>query len=315
MFRYRRPGPRTAGSRPGSPRAARRWTPGSAPRGPRSPGWNLQPLDLADRTPRRNTLSPSRNPFTSLKSTSMVVRGLHVHGPAGAGLLHHRAQPREHVHGHYKIDVLFENVKGLREGDNVFVRGVDVGKIKSLQIPPGGGGVHVSATLEQPLQLHEDYRIEILPSSVLGGRYLNIYEGSDGRPLLPEAAIVRGIEPVDLIDEATRTIQMVKEALEEGEILENLKVAVEQIREVTTKLNKGEGTIGKLLTDETMYKDLRGDRGESQGCRASGSRTGKGTLGKLMSEDDRCTRTCGGGELHSRRSPTPSRRGRGRSAS
>ena len=73
----------------------------------------------------------------------------------------------------YRMDVVFENVKGLREGDNVFLRGVSVGKIKTLQIK--SDGVHISVNLEQPVELHEDYAIEILPSSVLGGRYLNIY--------------------------------------------------------------------------------------------------------------------------------------------
>jgi hypothetical protein len=30
-----------------------------------------------------------------------------------------------------------------------------------------------------------------------------------------------------------------------------------QIRQITEKLNRGEGTIGKLLADDTVYKDLR----------------------------------------------------------
>ena len=88
----------------------------------------------------------------------------------------------------YRFDVVFENVKGLREGDNVFVRGVSIGKIKTLQIKPDG--VHVSVNLEQPVELHEDYAIEILPSSVLGGRYLNIYEGSHSTPVIPKGAVL-----------------------------------------------------------------------------------------------------------------------------
>lgn len=92
----------------------------------------------------------------------------------------------------YTLDVVFESVMGLREGDNVFVRGVDVGKIRRLLIEEDG--VHVIAILEQSLELHEDYKVEILPSSVLGGRYLSVYEGSEDRPLVPRAAVIRGLK-------------------------------------------------------------------------------------------------------------------------
>jgi phospholipid/cholesterol/gamma-HCH transport system substrate-binding protein len=183
----------------------------------------------------------------------------------------------------YSLRVLFDNVKGLREGDNVFVRGVDVGKIRTLQITPRG--VEVKVTLDQPVRLREDYRIEILPSSVLGGRYLNIHEGTERAPPLASAQEVRGLTPVDLIDEATRTTQMIKEALENGGILENLKTTMAQAKELTTKLNQGEGTLGKLLADDQVYNDLQEISGNLKGV-SRRLAEGKGTLGKLLSEDD-----------------------------
>jgi phospholipid/cholesterol/gamma-HCH transport system substrate-binding protein len=183
----------------------------------------------------------------------------------------------------YRMDVVFENVKGLREGDNVFVRGVSVGKIRTLQIKPDG--VHISVNLEQPVELHEDYAIEILPSSVLGGRYLNIYEGSHGTPEIPKGAVVKGLTPIDLIDEATKTTQLIKQALVEGGIIENLKTTMAQLNEVTAKLSRGEGTIGKLLTDDKVYDDLRDITANLQDISERIAK-GKGTIGKLLSEDD-----------------------------
>lgn len=184
----------------------------------------------------------------------------------------------------YHQEVVFEDVKGLREGDNVYVRGVDIGKIKSLQIRPDG--VHVGVTLEQHVELHEDYAIEILPTSVLGGRYLNIYEGSLNLPVVPDSARIVGITPVDLIDEATRTTQMIKKALEEGEILDNLKTTMAQVREITTRLNSGEGTIGKLMSkDDTLYEDLKAAVNSFREL-GSSMENGKGTIGRLMTDDE-----------------------------
>lgn len=183
----------------------------------------------------------------------------------------------------YRVDVVFENVKGLREGDNVFVRGVSIGKIKTLQIKPDG--VHVSVNLEQPVELHEDYAIEILPSSVLGGRYLNIYEGSHGVPEVPKGAVIKGLTPVDLIDEATKVAQTIKKALDEGKIVENLKATMAQLNEITAKMSKGEGTIGKLMMDDTVYNDLQGITANLKDISERAAK-GKGTIGKLLSEDD-----------------------------
>jgi phospholipid/cholesterol/gamma-HCH transport system substrate-binding protein len=183
----------------------------------------------------------------------------------------------------YHFDVVFNEVKGLREGDNVFLRGVSVGKIKRLEIQPGG--VQVRVNLEIPAELHQDYRVEILPSSVLGGRYLNIYEGSEILPLVEKGAVIRGVPPVDLIDEATRTTQLIKKALDEGGIIENLKATMTQLKEITTKLSAGEGTLGKLLVDDSVYTNVEEI---VSNLRVVSERLngGKGTIGKLLSEDD-----------------------------
>ncbi len=39
---------------------------------------------------------------------------------------------------------------------------------------------------------------------------------------------------------------------------DNLKLTVANIRELTTKLNSGQGTLGKLLADDQLYKDVQG---------------------------------------------------------
>lgn len=184
----------------------------------------------------------------------------------------------------YHLEVVFENVKGLREGDNVFVRGVDIGKIRSLQIRPDG--VHVGVTLEQSVTLHEDYKIEVLPTSVLGGRYLNIYEGSENLPAVPDSARIVGITPVDLIDEATKTAQMIKKALEEGQILDNLQTTMSSVRDITTRLSEGQGTLGKLMSkDDTLYEDLKGAVSSFKQFTDS-VEGGKGTIGRLMQDDE-----------------------------
>lgn len=39
---------------------------------------------------------------------------------------------------------------------------------------------------------------------------------------------------------------------------DNLKFTMNNLRELSTKLNTGQGTLGKLLSDDTMYRDIQG---------------------------------------------------------
>lgn len=185
--------------------------------------------------------------------------------------------------GNHKYEVVFDHVMGLRKGDNVFVKGVDVGKVDSLAVRPDGA--HVFVSLEVPIKLHDDYKVEVLPTSVLGGRYLSFDLGSNGKPELREGAVLHGLTPVDLIDEATRTVSLIKKNLEEGKVLENLSATMADVKKISNKLAAGEGTLGKLLMEETMYADLKSTTANLKEI-SNRLAAGEGTLGKLLSKDD-----------------------------
>ncbi len=183
---------------------------------------------------------------------------------------------------HYR-EILFEDVQGLREGDTVTARGLAVGKVRRIWLDPSG--VRVQVALDQDLRVHEvGYRIRIVPASVLGGQLLEIFEGDrDSRPL-PANFVLRGEKPVDIIDQATETITLVRQALEDGGILRNLESAVENVQVLSQGLRDGEGTIGRLLTDDQLYTDFAAFAATLREV-SDGIQAGQGTLGRLVKED------------------------------
>ena len=183
----------------------------------------------------------------------------------------------------YALEVVFDKVQGLGGGDNVVTRGVQVGRVKSLHIQQDG--VYVLLSLDVPIEVREGYRVEIVPSSILGGQYLSIDAGPADASPLPEGAVLRGEPPLDLVKAASETIQSIRDAMEDGGILENLKATREQVNRITARLEKGEGTLGKLLTDEKLYDDLEEIAANLKEV-SKRLADGEGTLGKLMSEDD-----------------------------
>lgn len=183
----------------------------------------------------------------------------------------------------YRMDILFNDVSGLVNGDKVFVRGVDVGRVKSMAIHPEG--VMTRLSLSQEIKLRDNYQIRVVPSSVLGGKYVDINEGGYDNPLLAEGSVIRGKGPVDFIAELTEATQTIRGSLEKGGILANLEGTMANLREITDRLQRGEGTVGRLLTQDDLYNELR-KISSNIGDISERLNNGEGTLGKLLSKDD-----------------------------
>lgn len=189
----------------------------------------------------------------------------------------------------YPMEVEFSDVMGLRKDDNVVLRGMTVGKVKSLSL--SDGRVRVLAMLDNPVQLRKDYKIVIVTTSILGGRYLEVREGSHTSPLLDRAVMPRGETPYDLMSEAAAVVHDIRWSLNEGGIRTNLEAAVASIRDITGKISNGEGTLGKLVNDDGAYQDLRAIERDlvqvATNFRAISEKVarGEGTLGKLVMDD------------------------------
>ena len=155
----------------------------------------------------------------------------------------------------FPFDVAFDDVMGLRNGDNVVIRGMIVGEIKELKLASDGVLLHCQT--ERPIKLRTGYKIEIVASSILGGRYLQIEEGPSTAPEIPPNENIRGIQPKELMREAAEAVAEIRKVLKEKKILENLGDAVENIKLVSAKITNGEGTVGKLINDPQLYDDAR----------------------------------------------------------
>jgi len=181
------------------------------------------------------------------------------------------------------IDVVFDDVMGLRVGDNVVSHGVNVGQVKAISFT--NASVRVTALLTTPLDFRSDYTAQVLSSSLLGGRYLHLHEGSPAAPALDPGAPLRGTPAPELIDTATQTIDELRTALNDG-ILDDLKVTIASIRAISERLANGEGTLGRLLSsDDQLYADLSSAVANFRSI-SDRLEQGEGTLGKLLSSDD-----------------------------
>lgn len=189
----------------------------------------------------------------------------------------------------YPLEVEFEDVMGLRKDDNVVERGMTVGKIKSLQLMEGK--VRVLAMMDRPVRLKSDYQITVISTSILGGRNMEIKCGSEQAAALPVNVMPQGTKPFDLMAEAASAVHEIRQALNQGGILTNLEQAVASVKDISAKINRGEGTIGKLVNEDGIYNEFQGVAKDIRGVTAKVQEIadkigrGEGTLGKLISDD------------------------------
>jgi phospholipid/cholesterol/gamma-HCH transport system substrate-binding protein len=180
-----------------------------------------------------------------------------------------------------RMDVVFDSVSGLRVGDEVNARGVTVGKVKTITLAPDG--VHVGVRLDIPITLRDDYLIEVLSGSVLGGRYLSVFEGTADAPEISLDDPLKGSPSAELMDTATQAVEEIRDALQDG-ILEDLKASMAQIRKITTDLGEGGGTINRLLEDDELYSEIQRIAVNIRVI-SDDIANGEGTIGKLVKDD------------------------------
>jgi phospholipid/cholesterol/gamma-HCH transport system substrate-binding protein len=184
----------------------------------------------------------------------------------------------------YGIEIVFDKVMGLRNGDSIVVRGMPVGKVSALRLE--GDGVHVVGSLEAEVNVRAGYKMTIVQSSVLGGRHLNIDGGpSDGALLKPDTAFL-GTTPHDLISDAGEVMSSLRTSLVDGRAIDKISLAADNLYQISERLNTGQGTLGKLLSeDDTIYNDVAASVASLRSL-SGRLESGQGTLGHLMADDD-----------------------------
>ena len=198
------------------------------------------------------------------------------------------------------ISIEFTDVGGLKDRDSVMYRGMKVGVIDKIDL--NGANVKMVARINADVVLREKYRISVASFSLLGGSYLLLEEG-EGVQLPLEGTVFRGEPPMDWMRDLGRIANSVSQITSGGElrdIVTNVQSVAARLNLVVSRVERGEGTVGKLLSsDDSVYRDLKETVATAKTAVASVNDTfssartiaarverGEGTVGKLLSSDD-----------------------------
>lgn len=147
----------------------------------------------------------------------------------------------------FKLNTTFNNVSGLQIGSIVRFSGINIGTVDNISIV-NDSTVRVDMLIKKEVQqfIKTDCEAGIGSSGVIGDRLLNITQGSNVGFLAKDGQHIESKEPVET-DAIMASLQV---TADNAEIISN------QLAEIMIKVNRGKGTLGRLIKDSTIAENI-----------------------------------------------------------
>jgi len=220
----------------------------------------------------------------------------------------------------YNLVAHFDNLKGLHNGDDILMAGVRIGAVAKTRLVDRRA--EATLKIEPDVRIPEDAVAMVATSSLLGTNHLEITVGSPGVPVLAAGAEIKTRNTVDmneviaklgaLGDRLEQVVTDIGKNLGGGEggslfkridqlVIDNgpkLTETVANLQDITDKIRRGDGTIGKLVNDAKLHDELLASVNEIKAAATDARtfvanaqsvidqmKTGKGALGTLVYDE------------------------------
>ena len=179
----------------------------------------------------------------------------------------------------YTLTAGFADLKELKVGDEVRVAGVKVGTVEKTLL--SGRRAEAVLRIDPKAKIASDATAAIYMSGLIGGNYVGIDMGTAASPPLAPGAEVRTVESLDLnalmaqLGDLGKKLQDSLGAFSSAvsgdgkggglfqkldklitDNTEKVSTTMTNLQDITDKVNKGQGTLGKLVNDPALHDQL-----------------------------------------------------------
>jgi phospholipid/cholesterol/gamma-HCH transport system substrate-binding protein len=223
----------------------------------------------------------------------------------------------------FHVHALFKNVQDLKIGDSVKMAGVHVGRVQNIVLT--NFSADVTMNLGRDADVRTDSKASISFTGLMSQNFVSIDFGTPDAPKVEDGAILQTAEQPDLgqiftklekvatgVENLTRSFSGEKIDNLLGPLTDfvkdnrtNLTATISNIKTTSDRIVNSQGTIGKLINEDTLYvsaqgvvSNLQNVGGYIQGVTSDAqnvlsnidqvvtdARAGKGTVGKLITDD------------------------------
>jgi phospholipid/cholesterol/gamma-HCH transport system substrate-binding protein len=202
----------------------------------------------------------------------------------------------------YSVKTIFREIPGLKEGAPVRVAGVEVGSVSDLEFIGDRVEVTMEVGKEHQPRITDRSTAALGSVSLLGEAAVDITPSSQGTPI-PEWGYIPSGRPVgSLADVATQATRSLEEATQliadvrkgrgtvgrlftDDQLYREINRFVDAAEDVARNFSEGRGTLGRLSRDPTAAKALEGSLRNLESVTAR-LRSGEGSLGRLLHDEE-----------------------------
>lgn len=145
------------------------------------------------------------------------------------------------------VKTIFEDVNGLRAGNNIWYSGVKIGTVKSLRFLPNSQ-VEVMMNIEEKSQefIRKNALAKVSTDGLIGNKIIVIYGGTQKVPSIEDGDEL-AVAKVESTEEMLNVL---------SENNKNLLSITDAFKKISKNILEGRGTVGMLLNDERLYRDV-----------------------------------------------------------
>lgn len=227
----------------------------------------------------------------------------------------------------YTLVAGFESLKELKQGDEVRMAGVKIGSVEETHLSASGRRAEAVLRIDPKVAIKADATASIVMAGLIGTNYIGIDLGTADAADLKDGAEIQTKVTPDLnsimgeignlgkkLEGALGTLsgavagdgktpglfQKIDKVVTENS--EKFAATMTNLQDVTAKINKGEGTLGRLINDSKIHDELVAGVNEIKTAATDARtfianaqaiidqvKTGQGALGALVFDEKTAT--------------------------
>jgi phospholipid/cholesterol/gamma-HCH transport system substrate-binding protein len=222
----------------------------------------------------------------------------------------------------FHVQPMFKTVHELKAGDPVKMAGVPVGSVQKIQLT--NGMAEVTMDLDRSSEVKTDSKASVNFTGLMAQNYISLDFGTPEAPSATDGIVLQSVERPDLdmlmskLDNVATGVENLTRSFS-GETIDNflgpvtdflkdnrsnLTATISNIKTVSDRIKDGQGTVGKLINDDTLYvtaqssiSNLQSTAGDIDSAAMKARelltnandivldiRAGKGSVGKLVTD-------------------------------
>ncbi|MFT0716602.1 MlaD family protein [Flagellimonas lutimaris] len=148
----------------------------------------------------------------------------------------------------FTVNAVFNNVNGLQVGNNVRFSGIDIGTVDNIQMMNDSTiVVYMAINKKMKEHIRSDAVATIGSDGLVGSMLVNIVPGQGQASLIEDGTRLKSYSKISSQD-MLNTLNVTNE---------NAALLTSDLLKITESLTDGKGTLGRLLNDTLMAKDLK----------------------------------------------------------